>query len=364
MLTRLNDDLVTAVLERLDEEAIVRFACCSSAAANAVRANRAYILARWRAGWDEGRARVLAGSRALFPDNETENRKVRDNQHAVLSRHMQAWDSVFSQDEKRDAIVHERVFDFHFGNSRRTIDRSNETMVLTALWFPVTAVEVQLIIGGKHVIRLTGAVIRALAPDGAKDVDVLPMTIGSGFPIHLLNYHGVEVMANGPCRVRATFKSLPRYVWMTYRGMCDCPMTYLATPLSDVAPILPDNGWHVLEPSTNMVEAVIVVLEPAPGKFVDAEDALETVSVRNMAGDERTWDASLLRARRWRRRDGVWQGLQHGFLLPVVTTHNDVKLRLTLRPGVAPDAVRATFVLVEYNRLRVLSGMAGLRYLV
>lgn len=361
-LLLLPDGVLAAVLARaaVDRgETVVRFACCSSLAAEAVRANRPVILAHCRAEWAARGERVLADSRALFADHPAESLRAREERHVYRE-----WFHEWMEVDEAAAARRDVTVDFNFGDSRRGLMGYGN--VLTALWLPVTADRVRIVVGGMSVIDLSGALIRALAPRGAKAVDVLPLTLGRGLPVALLTMHGIELQVDGACRVRASFASFASGSaafdrFASRHNRWDRPVTCLSNMPPSPA-ILPRNEWHVLQPCSYVLYAIVVICD---------EDALDAVTVRTMAGDERTWDAALLRARQWRGREGVWQGLSHGFMVPIVTSHNfgcggdtDVRVRLALRPGVDPAAATVTFATVEHNRMRIMGGMGGLAYAV
>ena len=358
----LPNDILTVILGHVAAEnatMVVNFASCSSLAAEVVCANKKVILANRQAVWAAGRARVLTDSRTLFPEGGESRRTLDARIAGQAGWHQEWWMEDGATEKIRDVDL-----DFHFGPSSRSLSFSSYGDILTALWLPVTADRVQLIVGGTEVINMSGALIRALAPPGAKAVNVLPLTLGRGMPVTGLRYHTMELQVDGACRVRASFASFASFINPDVRRdiihrTSDVAVTYIANRRSRVSAILPNNEWHILKPTSYIVDAIIIV--------VDDETALDTVTVCTIAG-MRTWDASLLRAERWHGQEGVWQGLHHGFIIPVVTTHNfgfggdiDIGVRLTLRGGCATGV---TFAIVEYNRMRLMSGMSGMMYAV
>lgn len=359
-MNTLPNDAVCEILGRTNAATVVSFARCCDAFARAVRSNRAGILAcrRSQRSWDHDR--VLADSRALFPDDVSrESRKVSDEQMAATSGHVMRW--------PEGANVHptDVTLDFNFGRSSRIIERL-PGHVLTAIRVPVMAERVRITIGGWVVLDIARSLLRALCPSDVTDVDLLHLTFGRGFPICALHAHNMVLLVDGACRVRVSYAQFPLYSplsKMALQATFDRPVEGLVTTHSDAA--VEAGAWHVLRPNL-LLRAFLVVVTRFPWGEL-AEDALDTVSVR-MAACEKTWSAECLRAQRWVGVDGVWQGLARGYVLPVVTTHDfckcvDVRVKLDLRDGVDPASVAITLAYVGYNRMQISGGMAGLKYL-
>lgn len=351
----LPNDEVCEILGRTNAATVVAFACCCDAFARAVRTNRAGILAcrRSHRSWDQDR--VLADSRALFPDDARESRESRDSRVTSVT----AWP------EGANFHPADVTHDFNFGWSSRIIERL-PGHVLTAIRVPVMAERVRITIGGWDVLDLHGSLLRALCPSDTPYVDVLSLTFGRGFPICALYAHNMVLSVEGACRVRVSYAQFRPYSplgKMTLQATFDRAVVGLVTTHRDAA--VEAGTWHVLRPNL-LLRAFLVVVTRRPWGEI-AEDALDAVSVR-VAACEKTWSAECLRAQRWVGVDGVWQGLARGYVLPVVTTHDfckcvDVRVKLDLRDGVDPASVAVTLTHVGYNRLLVSGGMAGLKYL-
>lgn len=324
-LLDLPDDLLCRVLGGYsDGEVVVTLASCGSAAAAAVRANRAGILATW------GRARVLADMVALFPVASV-----------ALEPSTTEWETRW-MDGADTFALNTDLDQIHFLNPVLYGD------VIVALRIPLTVERVQMMVGGNNIMTLHQPLLRVMAPEGATEVDVLPLTVGTGFPIAALGFHPVLVKTRpGACRVRASFAS---YQWGSTLRQTAIMARYRCASTTFTTDALVAPEWRVTLTPKACVDAFVVLVTP--------KHALATVIVRSSAG-ERTFPEEYLRAHVWRSVTGVWQGLQSGgHLLPVATRHvSTLDIRLGLHPGVDPAGVTAQIVTVERNCFNVGSGL-------
>ena len=357
-LEALPNDILCEILGRTNAETVVRFACSGDFFARAVRVNRAGILAcrQSQRSWDHDR--VLADSRVLFPNDAHESRAVYDERNALLCGHLTCWTAEGATDRPTDVTL-----DFNFGISDRIIER-HPGDVLTAIWVPVMAERVRVIIGGEMVVDLRCSLLRALCQSDAHVVNLLPLTVGCGFPICALHGHNAVLIVDGACRVRLSYASFPLQsplLRQAYRKMYNCSVFEIVTTHHDIE--FEAGVWHVLRTRSLLLHAILIVVTKRGGNI--AEDVLRNVSVRS-ASCEKTWNAVCLRAERW---VGMWQGgMMRGYVLPIITTHDfikssgDLQVKLDLLDGIDSASLSVTFAHVAYNRMVMSSGMAGLRY--
>ena len=335
-----------------DADALVAFACASSAAAGLVRGHRLFIQAQRRTDADAvERTRVLAESLRLFSPAAAED------------------------DRATESVT------FEFNNAVRSRELSSRPY-LVSLFIPKAieprffaepaVVRVSFQKAGGHcrpILQLSSPTIFAMMGPGDEEVDILPHTVGSYLPIA-----GQHVELGVYCRscvVRAVF------AWSAPPSRVDRCVTLFHDDIeinrsSSITKFSLDY-FLTLKPVTleevsggGCVKALVVIVTADYFERLD-DGVLEEVTVRVDGAREATFRAQDLHARRW----GGRFGFRRGYVLPIVPALEvapfktlSLKLRANLKRGADASSYGVTLVFVKGNYcLRIgPDGLMGLSY--
>ena len=336
-----------------DADALVAFACASSAAAGLVRGHRPFIQAQRRTDAAAvERTRVLAESLRLFSPGPA------------------------AADERSTESV---TFEFNSANySRELASRP----YLVSLFIP-KAIKLDYFAepafvwvsfqkaGGacNSILQLSSPTILAMMEPDDEEVDILPHTVGSYLPI--AGQHVVLGVHCHFCRVRAVF------AWSAPPSRVDRCVTLFHDDIeinrsSSITKFSLDY-FLTLKPVTleevsggGCVKALVVIVTADYFERLD-DGVLEEVTVRVDGAREATFRAQDLHARRW----GGRFGFRRGYVLPIVPALEvapfktlSLKLRANLKRGADASSYGVTLVFVKGNYcLRIgPDGLMGLSY--
>ena len=355
-MLNLPNDIFAAVLARATPDDVCTYSHTCSAAAAAVRENRAGIVA-CRAPDFHGRERTLVALREFFPPGL----------HPDPEEALDVWPSIV---EAQGSNVEEARFDFPSRGCSRVklsswpIRQTLDSIIVPAMNDAVALVRVE--IGGQTIGTLTGAVIRALA-NGAPEVDIVDVTVGRGYPLGLIKYHDVVLVVelNAPCNgVRASFSVGPLAPpWTANQQINRTINKHSSIVTCDKSEPIQLDFYSYMSPFWRSYELFVLIERSDTGAIVD--DVLDTLCVRyydiNNISNERTFPATALRGR---LHPGA--RIRAGYVVPIENAFNfstcNLSFRLSLRAGVDPFRYRVTFAHAQANAIRVMGFMAGLRF--
>ena len=223
---------------------------------------------------------------------------------------------------------------------------------------------VEMYVGGERMVKLPGVIVRAMAGERA-EVDVLPYTLGTRYPVGAVCYQDTRLRHLGPGDVKVTVVGpTPRpsepYLEVTKR--------VVIVNVVDVPKPLGATTWYqiLIRGVAMRVYALYVLVEHiTTGVVVD--DVIDTITLRVCDVDthdtrEHTFNALALRS----REHPPIGGIVRGYTLPVVEAFNFAKVnmyaRLSVLPNVDASLHRVTFAHAKENFLNVKGGMCTLQY--